>query len=131
MEKQEVENLDDSIIEMLSSEETISNNKIQIVMLKYQHSHMNKVEEKINKISEDVKNLEKKFDGKIDNLEKKFDKLENRLDSFEEKVESRFEAMENKFEAKIEKAINTQTKWLISGAGVLVISMKLLDIFTK
>ncbi|EJF07501.1 hypothetical protein ThvES_00003390 [Thiovulum sp. ES] len=38
----------------------------------------------------------------------------------------------NKIEtSKIEKAISTQTKWLISSAGVLILSMKLLDIFVK
>jgi Skp family chaperone for outer membrane proteins len=117
----------EKVEEKFAKGETLSSNDMHTLVLKTQVNHINHLDKKLDETVDSVKKLEQKFET----IERKFENLEQKFDAKFETIEQKFETMEQKFEAKLEKAINTQTKWLISGAGVLVITMKLLDIFAK
>jgi predicted RNase H-like nuclease (RuvC/YqgF family) len=152
MKKEEIKRADETLLEMISNNEELNEKNIQIILLRSQHSHLYNLENKLNEVTGSVKQLEKRFDNlehKFETLETKFENLElkvdqkfkafeHRIESLETKFDQKFETLEQKFETQkievkneINQAIITQTKWLISGAGILVISMKFLDIFVK
>ena len=113
-------NIDDVYISMISKDaekieerfsdgENLSSNDIHTLVLKTQYNHINHLDKKLDEVTETVKNLEHNF----------------------EKLEVKFEKLELNVKNEINQAIITQTKWLIGSAGVLIVGLKVLDIFAK
>ena len=70
------------------------------------------MEDKLNKILEEVININSRFDNlenRFDNLENKFDNLENRFDN----LENRFDNLENRFD-NLESQTKENTEMLKS-----------------
>jgi regulator of replication initiation timing len=74
--------------------------------------------EQLEQLSQDLRDLNKKFDSKVDNLDKKldlnFDKLDKKIDSKVDKLDLKFD----KLEVKIEKILDKLTATNIVVAGI-------------
>ena len=119
--------VDDLLIEMITPkvkeiEEKFANGKgltqedINTLLLKSQYNHINHLDEKLNEVTADVASL--KGDFKL---------LENKFDTF--KAEIREDIANLKVD--VERSIKETMKWYIGGVGVVIVALKLLDVFVK
>ncbi|QEP43494.1 hypothetical protein D5085_10360 [Ectothiorhodospiraceae bacterium BW-2] len=128
--------VDDMLIEMISPRikeieerfsrgEGLQQNDINTLLLKSQYNHINHLDEKLNEITADVASLK----GEFNSLRGKFKLLEtnvnNRLDLFEEQMQG----FKKDIELKISQAINTNMRWSIGIIALIVIVLKLADMF--
>jgi predicted RNase H-like nuclease (RuvC/YqgF family) len=123
MEKTKV---DDIFIEMLSpkieeiekkftsGKEPLTHEDINTLLLKSQYNHINHLDIKLNEVTNSVRNLETRFNT----LEEKFVSFTNEIRA--ELQKSQKEMQEN---------INRTITWLVGGAGVLLFSLKALELF--
>ena len=161
--------IDDMLIEMIkpkiteiekkfSNNEALSQDDINTLLLKSQYNHINHLDEKLNEVTQSVKNLEHKFDmtvvtlkndyekleQKVDNniqslqinykkLEQKFDntvkELKNDFDNTVKALRNDYEKLEQKIEATIQKALNKNMMLLIIVIGAFMTLSKLIDKF--
>jgi DNA repair exonuclease SbcCD ATPase subunit len=159
--------VDDMLIEMIkpkiteiekkfSNNEALSQDDINTLLLKSQYNHINHLDEKLNEVTQSVKNLEHKFDmtvvtlkndyekleQKVDNniqslqinykkLEQKFDntvkELKNDFDNTVKALRNDYEKLEQKIEATIQKALNKNMMLLIIVIGLFMTLSKLID----
>jgi uncharacterized coiled-coil DUF342 family protein len=112
--------VDDMLIEMIQPkiieiEEKFSAGKglnqedINTLLLKSQYNHINHLDEKLNDVTNSVVELESKF----------------------EILRSDIRADIAEFKTDIQVSINNMMKWYIGGAGVILVTLKALDIFIK
>lgn len=115
--------VDDIIIEMISPKikeieekfsrgEGLSQDDINTLLLKSQYNHINHLDDKLNEVTASVVALEVKFAG----------------------LETKFAGLETKFEAaqvKMQETIISTMKWYIGGAGVVLVTLKALEIFVR
>jgi hypothetical protein len=124
-------NVDDVYINMIAKEvekidekfakgESLNHTDIHTLVIKTQYNHINHLNLKLDEVASSVKELEHKFENHKIEINAKFETLEQKFETHKIEIKN-----------EINQAIITQTKWLISGAGVLVITMKILDIFVK
>jgi len=140
------------IEEKFSRGEGLDENDVQLLLLKSQFNHINHLDDKLNEVTASVVNLEHKFEKleqkvnsdiirleeKIDSnkieLEEKFHTLEEKFHTLEQKFETFKEEMRGMFEKSQKEmlaTINNTMKWYIGGAGVILVVLKMLDIFVK
>jgi len=147
------------IEEKFSRGDGLNDDDVQLLLLKSQFNHINHLDDKLNEVTASVVNLEHKFEKleqqvnfDIARLEEKIDmnkvELEEKFHTLEEKfhtLEQKFETLEQKFETFKEEmrgmfeksqkemlqTINNTMKWYIGGAGVILVVLKMLDIFVK
>jgi uncharacterized coiled-coil DUF342 family protein len=128
-------NIDDVYISMISKEaekieekfsngESLTSADIHTLVLKTQYNHINHLDKKLDEVTKDVFLLRSDF-------EKLELTVNNRMDTLEEKIETEINSIRKDVKNEINSAIINQTKWLIGSAGILIITMKLLDIFVK
>ena len=142
-------NIDDVYLEMISKEaekiatkfaeqKQLTDSEIHTLVLKTQYNHINHLDKKLDEVTQSVKNLEHKFekleektDRRLTELEEKTDRriseLEVKMEHEIASVRSEIATLQESMKAEIHKAISTQTKWFVGGAGVLVVLLKLLD----
>jgi uncharacterized coiled-coil DUF342 family protein len=124
-------NIDDVYISMISKEaekiedkfsngENLSSNDIHTLVLKTQYNHINHLDQKLNEVTKDVSLLRTDFE-----------KLEIKFEHLEISVKNEMEMVRKDVKNEINQAIITQTKWLIGSAGILIVGLKILDIFAK
>ena len=140
------------IEEKFSRGDGLNDDDVQLLLLKSQFNHINHLDDKLNEVTASVVNLEHKFEKleqqvnfdiarleeKIDmnkvELEEKFHTLEERFQTLEQKFETFKEEMRGMFEKSQKEmlaTINNTMKWYIGGAGVILVVLKMLDIFVK
>jgi peptidoglycan hydrolase CwlO-like protein len=140
------------IEEKFSRGEGLDENDVELLLLKTQFNHINHLDDKLNEVTASVVNLEHKFEKleqkvnaditrleeKIDSnkveLEEKFHTLEQKFNTLEQKFETFKEEMRGMFEKSQKEmlaTINNTMKWYIGGAGVILVVLKMLDIFIK
>jgi predicted nuclease with TOPRIM domain len=147
------------IEEKFSRGDGLNDDDVQLLLLKSQFNHINHLDDKLNEVTASVVNLEHKFEKleqqvnfdiarleeKIDmnkvELEEKFHTLEERFHTLEQKfetLEQKFETFKEEMRGMFEKSqkemlqtINNTMKWYIGGAGVILVVLKMLDIFVK
>ena len=123
--------VDDFLIEMItpkvkeieekfSSNEALTQDDINTLLLKSQYNHINHLDIKLDEVVADVASL--KGDFKL--LEQK---VEQRFETFEQ----RFETFEQKIEATIHSALNKNLFMLIGVVGLFATIFKLIDTFAK
>ncbi len=123
--------VDDFLIEMItpkvkeieekfSSNEALTQDDINTLLLKSQYNHINHLDMKLDEVVADVASL--KGDFKL--LEQK---VEQRFETFEQ----RFETFEQKIEATIHSALNKNLFMLIGVVGLFATLFKLIDTFAK
>ena len=143
----------EKIATKFAEQKQLTDSEIHTLVLKTQYNHINHLDKKLDEVTQSVKNLEHKFekleektDRRLTELEKNTDrrlseleeKTDRRISELEEKTDRRISELETKMEkevallrenikTEIHKAISTQTKWFVGGAGVLVVLLKLLD----
>ncbi len=143
----------EKIATKFAEQKQLTDSEIHTLVLKTQYNHINHLDKKLDEVTQSVKNLEHKFekleektDRRLTELEKNTDrrlseleeKTDRRISELEEKTDRRISELEAKMEkevallrenikTEIHKAISTQTKWFVGGAGVLVVLLKLLD----
>jgi len=86
------------------------------------------------KLDTNISRLEEKIDMNKVELEEKFHTLEERFQTLEQKFETFKEEMRGMFEKSQKEmlaTINNTMKWYIGGAGVILVVLKMLDIFVK
>ena len=86
------------------------------------------------KIDTNIARLEEKIDMNKVELEEKFHTLEQKFYTLEQKFETFKEEMRGMFEKSQKEmlaTINNTMKWYIGGAGVILVVLKMLDIFIK
>ncbi|HIC10482.1 MAG TPA: hypothetical protein EYO61_03895, partial [Campylobacterales bacterium] len=144
-------NIDDVYLEMISKEaekiatkfaeqKQLTDSEIHTLVLKTQYNHINHLDKKLDEVTQSVKNLEHKFerleettDRRLSELEEKTDrriseleeKTDRRISELEAKMEKEVALLRENIKTEIHKAISTQTKWFVGGAGVLVVLLKL------
>ena len=112
--------VDDMLIEMIepkiqeinkkfTSNEPLSQDDINTLLLKSQYNHINHLDDKLNETVESVKNLEVNFqvlksdvNGKLSQFEEKINTFEERFNTFEEKIEKSITAFEGKVEKRLD-----------------------------
>ena len=119
--------VDDMLIEMITPQvkeieekfgrgEGLTQTDIHTLLLKSQYNHINHLDEKLDEVTADVSSL--KSDFKL---------LENKFDTF--KAEIREDIA--KLNTNVEKTIKETMKWYIGGVGLVIVALKLLDVFVK
>jgi flagellar capping protein FliD len=86
------------------------------------------------KLDTNIARLEEKIDSNKIELEEKFHTLEEKFHTLEQKFETFKEEMRGMFEKSQKEmlaTINNTMKWYIGGAGVILVVLKMLDIFVK
>jgi len=105
------------------------------LVLKTQYNHINHLDKKLDEVTSSVKELEHKFEHFEARLENEFKSHQqivgHKIESLEKKIETEINSIRKDVKNEINSAIINQTKWLIGSAGILIVSMKLLDIFVK
>jgi len=100
--------VDDMLIEMIrpkieeiekkfSSQEPLTQDDINTLLLKSQYNHINHLDDKLNETVESVKNLEHKFEK----VEQRFDYLENKLTGDMKNLEDKLTGDMNNLENKL------------------------------
>ena len=139
----------EKIATKFAEQKQLTDSEIHTLVLKTQYNHINHLDKKLDEVTQSVKNLEHKFEKLEEKTDRRLTELEERTDrrisELEEKTDRRISELETKMEheiasvrseiatlqesmkAEIHKAISTQTKWFVGGAGVLVVLLKLLD----
>ena len=136
--------VDDFLIEMISPkvreiEEKFSSNQpltqddINTLLLKSQYNHINHLDRKLDEVTADVASLKKDFivlENRFDlleaNVNKRFEVFEQRFETFEQ----RFETFEQTIEATIQKALNKNLMLLVTAGGIILLLSKLIDKIT-
>jgi len=143
--------VDDFLIEMISPkvreiEEKFSSNQpltqddINTLLLKSQYNHINHLDRKLDEVTADVASLKKDFivlENRFDlleaNVNKRFEVFEQRFETFEQRFETfeqRFETFEQTIEATIQKALNKNLMLLVTAGGIILLLSKLIDKIT-
>lgn len=123
--------VDDMLIEMITPQvkeieekfsrgDGLTQTDIHTLLLKSQYNHINHLDEKLDEVTNSVKDLEYKFEFHKNEINAKFDvfKAEVREDIANLKTD-------------VEKTIKETMKWYIGGVGVVIVALKLLDVFIK
>ena len=143
--------VDDMLIEMIkpkiteiekkfSGNEALTQDDINTLLLKSQYNHINHLDNKLNEVTQSVKNLEHKFDITVVSLKSDYTKLEQKFDntvkelrsdfdSTKKELRSDFEKLEQRIEATIQKALNKNMMMLIVVIGAFMTLSKLIDKF--
>ena len=154
--------VDDMLIEMIkpkiteiekkfSGNEALTQDDINTLLLKSQYNHINHLDNKLNEVTQSVKNLEHKFDITVVSLKSDYTKLEQKFDntvkelknnfdntvkelksdfdSTTKELRSDFEKLEQRIEATIQKALNKNMMMLIVVIGAFMTLSKLIDKF--
>ena len=119
--------VDDMLIEMITPQvkeieekfgrgEGLTQTDIHTLLLKSQYNHINHLDEKLDEVTADVSSL--KGDFKL---------LENKFDTFKAEVREDIA----KLNTNVEKTIKETMKWYIGGVGLVIVALKLLDVFVK
>ena len=134
--------VDDSMLEMIkpkieeiekkfSSEEKLTQEDINTLLLKSQFNHINHLDDKLNEVTADVatlkgdfKDLEYKLTSNFKDLENKFGNLENKFGNLENKVDNKISALE----VTIEKAMNRNLKQTFYVMGFFLVVIKGFDV---
>ena len=107
---------------------------INTLLLKSQYNHINHLDEKLNEVTADVSSLKGDFKLLEERVNNKMNNLENKFDTF--KAEVREDVSNIKIDianlkTDIEKSIKETIKWYIGGVGLVIVALKLLDVFVK
>jgi SMC interacting uncharacterized protein involved in chromosome segregation len=116
-------------------------NEVTASVVNLEHK-FEKLEQQVNfdiarleeKIDTNIARLEEKIDMNKVELEEKFHTLEQKFYTLEQKFETFKEEMRGMFEKSQKEmlaTINNTMKWYIGGAGVILVVLKMLDIFIK
>jgi SMC interacting uncharacterized protein involved in chromosome segregation len=116
-------------------------NEVTASVVNLEHK-FEKLEQKVNidiarleeKLDTNIARLEEKIDSNKIELEEKFHTLEEKFHTLEQKFETFKEEMRGMFEKSQKEmlaTINNTMKWYIGGAGVILVVLKMLDIFVK
>ena len=139
MEKTKV---DDMLIEMITPKvkeieekfsrgEGLSQDDINTLLLKSQYNHINHLDKKLDETVDLVYTIKNEFDVKFNNLKNEFDvkfaQLQGEFNTFKAEII----ASNEETKKQIQEAINNTMKWYIGGAGIIIITLKALDIFIK
>ena len=106
----------EKIAEKFSENGSLTPNEIHTLVLKTQYNHINHLDKKLDEVTDSVKSLENKFTLMEEKSDRRFSEMELKIDKVKISIET-----------KLEKAINTQTKWIIGSAGAMIVILKLLD----
>ena len=119
--------VDDMLIEMITPKmkqieekfgngEGLTQDDINTLLLKSQYNHINHLDKKLDETVDMVKALESKFES-----------LEGKFETFQAQMKAEFA----QFKTDIQETINSTMKWYIGSAGLVLIILKALDLFTK
>jgi len=121
--------VDDILIEMIkpkieeiekkfSSNQPLTQDDINTLLLKSQYNHINHLDLKLNETTQSVKNLEHKFELTVKELKSDFKELEQKFQNLEQKIET-----------TIQKALNRNMMLLIIVIGFFMTLSKIIDKF--
>ena len=140
------------IEEKFSQGGALTQEDINTLLLKTQFNHINHLDQKLNEVTADVASLKGEFkilEGKFETfkaeinekfvkfeseINKKFAKFEARYKEDFAQLQTQFAQLQTQFEksqVKMQQTIITTMKWYIGGAGVVLVLLKALDIFTR
>ena len=109
--------IDDMLIEMIkpkiteiekkfSNNEALSQDDINTLLLKSQYNHINHLDEKLNEVTQSVKNLEHKFDMTVVTLKNDYEKLEQKVDNNIQSLQINYKKLEQKFDNTVKELKN-------------------------
>ena len=130
--------VDDSLINMIKpkieeiekkfgSEEKLTQEDINTLLLKSQFNHINHLDMKLDEVTADVSSLKSDFKD----LEGKFKDLEYKLSSDFKDLENKVNSKMDKLEITIEKAMNRNLKQTLYVMGFFLVVIKGFDILEK
>ena len=133
--------VDDLLIEMISpkvkeieakftSNQALSQDDINTLLLKAQYNHINHLDEKLNEVTKDVASLKNNFKALEVSVSQRFEVFEQKFVTFEQRFvtfEQRFATFEQKIEATIQKALNKNMFLLVGAIGIFMTISKLID----
>jgi len=119
--------VDDMLIDMIepkiqeinkkfSNGGNLTQEDINTLLLKSQYNHINHLDDKLNEVTADVASLKGEFNV-----------LKQEFETFKEEIKGIME----KSQKEIQQTINNTMKWYIGGTGVILVTLKMLDIFVK
>ena len=135
--------VDDMLIEMIkpkiddiekkfSSNQPLTQDDINTLLLKSQYNHINHLDQKLNETVEAVKSLEHKFEKLEIKVAKRLDIFEERLNTFDEKLntfDEKLNSFKQEMEANMQKALNKNMMTLIIVIGAFLTLSKIIDKF--
>ena len=132
--------VDDILIEMIkpkieeiekkfSSNQPLTQDDINTLLLKSQYNHINHLDLKLNETVESVKNLEHKFELTTRELRSDFMEFKQQITSDFKELEQKFQNLEQKIETTIQKALNRNMMLLIVVIGFFMTLSKIIDKF--
>ena len=106
--------VDDMLIEMIkpkiteiekkfSDNEALTQDDINTLLLKSQYNHINHLDNKLNEVTQSVKNLEHKFDITVVSLKSDYTKLEQKFDNTVKTLRNDYEKLEQKVDSSIKE----------------------------
>jgi predicted nuclease with TOPRIM domain len=121
--------VDDMLIQMIqpkleeietrfSKGEGLSSEDINTLLLKSQYNHINRLDQKLNEVTDNVASLKGEFKLLEERVNKGFELMGARMDAFEKRIE-----------LKISEAINKNMRWSIGLIALIVTVLKLADTF--
>ena len=121
--------VDDMLIEMIrpkieeiekkfSSNQPLTQDDINTLLLKSQYNHINHLDQKLNETVDSVKNLEFRFE-----------KLEAKFDSTVKELRNDYKVLEQNIQTTIQKALNKNMMTLIIVIGAFLTLSKIIDKF--
>jgi len=132
--------VDDILIEMIkpkieeiekkfSSNQPLSQDDINTLLLKSQYNHINHLDLKLNETTQSVKNLEHKFELTTRELRSDFMEFKQQITSDFKELEQKFQNLDQKIETTIQKALNKNMMLLIVVIGFFMTLSKIIDKF--
>jgi len=133
--------VDDMLIEMItpkvkeiekkfSNGDGLTQEDINTLLLKSQYNHINNLDMKLDEVTADVASLK----GEFSSLKGEFNTLKGEFNTLKGEFNTKFANLETKFEqaqVKMQETIISTMKWYIGGAGVVLVLLKSLELFTK
>ena len=126
--------VDDMLIEMItpkvkeiekkfSNGDGLTQEDINTLLLKSQYNHINNLDMKLDEVTADVASLK----GEFSSLKGEFNTLKGEFNTKFANLETKFEQAQ----VKMQETIISTMKWYIGGAGVVLVLLKSLELFTK